>query len=276
MSETSDKSGYAEINKARIYYEIAGDRDPLVMIHAGVADSRQWENEFSHYASRFRVLRYDLRGYGKSEPVDGEYSHLRDLIALLDHLHLDQPLILMGCSMGGGLAMDLALEHPSRVRGLIMVDAGPTGLKLDVPSPPQAAAAEKAYNNGDLDLVAELETQIWFDGSGRQASDVNQAMRKLVYEMDRLGLAHDAKHLGKQIPDTEVPAVQRLTEVTIPVLVIVGEHDTPYILAAADYMVDELPSARKIMVSDAAHLPNLDHPDEFRMAVDDYVDSLRP
>ena len=275
MSMASENPGYADINNARIYYEIAGDRHPLVMIHAGVADSRQWDNEFQHYASRFRVLRYDLRGYGRSEPVDGEYSHLRDLVGLLDHLHLDQPLILMGCSMGGGLAMNFALEQPSRAKALIMVDAGPTGLKLDVPSLPKAAEAEKAYNDGDLDLVAELETQIWFDGSGRQPSHVNQRMRKLVYEMNHLGLTHDAKHLGKQTPDTDVPAFQRLKEVTIPVLVIVGEYDAPYILAAADYMVDKLPSARKVMISDAAHLPNLDHPDKFQKAVDDFVDSLR-
>jgi pimeloyl-ACP methyl ester carboxylesterase len=275
VSKASSESGYAEINNARIYFEIAGDGQPFVMIHAGVADSRQWDHEFARFASRFRVLRYDLRGYGKSEPVDGEYSHLQDLMGLLDYLHLDQPLILMGCSMGGGLAMTFAIEQPSRARALVMVDAGPAGLKLDVPSPPLAAEAEKAYTEGDLDLVAELETRIWFDGTGRQPSHVKQEMRRLVYEMNRKGLAHDAKHLGRQIPDSEVPAVQRLEEVTIPVLVIVGEHDTPYILAAADYMVKKLPSARKVLISDAAHLPNLDHPHVFQKAVGDFVDSLR-
>jgi len=275
MSKAPSESGYADINKACIYFEIAGEGQPLVMIHAGVADSRQWDREFAHYASAFRVLRYDLRGYGKSAPVAGEYSHLQDLIGLLDHLHLHQPLILMGCSMGGGLAMNFALEHPSRTSALIMVDAGPTGLKLDVPSPPLAAEAEKAYTEGNLDLVAELETQIWFDGSGRDPSHVDQEMRRLVYEMNRTGLAHDAKHLGQQIPDTEVPAVQRLEEVTAPVLVIVGVHDTPYILAAADYMVEKLPSASKVGISDAAHLPNLDHPDVFQKAVTDFVGALR-
>jgi pimeloyl-ACP methyl ester carboxylesterase len=268
------ESGYAEINNASIYFEIAGDGQPFVMIHAGVADSRQWESEFTYFASRFRVLRYDLRGYGKSEPVDGEFSHLQDLIGLLDYLHLHQPLILMGCSMGGGLAMNFALEQPSRARALVMVDAGPAGLKLDVASPPLAAEAEKAYNEGDLDLVAELETRIWFDGSGREPSHAKPQMRELVYKMNRQGLAHDAKHLGKLIPDTEVLAVQRLEEITIPVLVMVGEHDTPYILAAADYMLNRLPAARRALIRDAAHLPNLDHPDVFQKAVTDFVDSL--
>lgn len=266
--------GFAEINNARIYHEIAGDGTPLVMIHAGVADSRQWSNELDHYASRFRVLRYDMRGYGNSEPVDGEYSHLRDLISLLDHLHIDQPGVLMGCSMGGGVAMNLALEQPSLVRALIMVDSGPPGLTLDVPPPPKAAEVEKAFEKGDLDMVVELETQLWFDGTGRESTQVNQEMRRLVYEMNHTALIHETKQLGTRLPDTEVQAVDRLNELAIPVLVIVGEHDTPYMLAAADFMTNKIPLARKVVINDAAHLPNLDHPDVFQKGVNDFLESV--
>jgi pimeloyl-ACP methyl ester carboxylesterase len=244
------------------------------MIHAGVADSRQWNNEFTYFANRFRSVRYDLRGYGKSEPVDGEFSHLQDLTALLDHLRIDQPLILMGCSMGGGLAMDYALTRPSEVKALIMVDAGPTGLQLDVPAPARFEAAEKAYTAGDLDLVAEIETQIWFDGTGRTPAQVNPAMRQLAYEMNRNALTHDAKRLGKRLPDTQVPAVERLSELDMPVLVIVGAHDTPYILAAASYMVEKIPSARKEIIEDAAHLPNMDQPNEFQRIVAAFLDGV--
>jgi pimeloyl-ACP methyl ester carboxylesterase len=76
-------SGMAVINNARIHYQTAGEGQSFVMIHAGVADSRQWNNEFEYFAGQYRVLRYDLRGYGESEPVEGEFSHLRDLTALL-------------------------------------------------------------------------------------------------------------------------------------------------------------------------------------------------
>jgi len=274
MPKTRRDSGLAAINKALIYYETAGEGESFVMIHAGVADSRQWNKEFAHFAKSYRVLRYDMRGYGKSEPVDGEYSHLLDLTAMLDYLGMDQPLIAMGCSMGGGLAMELALTRPSKVRALIMVDAGPPGLELNVPTPAKFAEAEKAYQAGNLDLVAEIETQIWFDGTGRTASQVDPSARRLVYEMNRKGLSHDAKRLGKRLPDTQVPAVARLSELRIPVLVIVGAHDTPYIQAAADYMADKLPSARKVTVDDAAHLPNMDHPDEFRRILATFLDGL--
>jgi pimeloyl-ACP methyl ester carboxylesterase len=274
MPKNPSDSGFAAVNNALIYYEIAGEGAPFVMIHAGVADSRQWNNEFAHLATRFRALRYDMRGYGKSEPVDGEYSHLQDLTALLDHLQIDQPLIAMGCSMGGGLAMNLALTRPSKVRALIMVDAGPAGLELDTPTPAEFAEAEKAYNAGDLDLVAEIETRIWFDGMGRTPAQVNQAMRKLVYEMNRIALSHEAKRLGKRLPDTQVPASERLNELDIPVLVIVGAHDTPYTLAAADYMVEKIPTSRKVTIDDAAHLPNLDQPEGFQGILTTFLDGL--
>lgn len=274
MPKLQNNSGLAAINNALIYYEIAGEGQPFVMIHAGVADHRQWNNEFAYFANRFRVLRYDMRGYGKSEPVDGEFSHLQNLTALLDYLHLDEPLILMGCSMGGGLVMNFALTQPSRVKALIMVGSGPTGLELDVPTPDKFAEAEKAYEAGDLDLVVELETQIWFDGMGRTPAQVNPEMRQLAYEMNRIALSHEAKGLGKRLPDTETPAVERLSELHIPVLAIVGDQDTPYIRAAADYMLEKIPSAQKVIIEDAAHLPNMDHPEEFQRIVTKFLDGV--
>jgi len=274
MSILETKSGFVHIDNARLYYETAGQGVPFVMIHAGVADSRQWNNEFAYFARSHQVVRYDLRGYGKSEPVDREFSHMGDLVAVLDALGLKEPAVLMGCSMGGGLAMDFALTHPSRVRALIMVGSGPSGLELDVPTPAKFAEAEKAFEAGDLDLVCEIETQIWFDGTGRAPEQVNQAMRKLAYEMNHQALDHEAKQLGKRLPNTQTPAFDRLSDLKIPVLIIVGAHDTPYILAAADYMVERISSARKVKIEDAAHLPNMDHPEEFQAIVTNFLEDL--
>jgi pimeloyl-ACP methyl ester carboxylesterase len=215
-----------------------------------------------------------MRGYGKSSPVEGEFSHMNDLVAMLDHLGFQQPTVLVGCSMGGGLALDFALEHPARAKALVMVGSGPSGLKLDVPDHPATAAAVEAFSAGDLDLIAELETQIWFDGMGRTAQQVDQSMRQLALEMNRLALAHEAKQLGKRLPDTETSAAARLHELKIPVLVIVGEHDLPYLQAAADYMVENIPSALKVVLPDAAHLPNMDHPDQFQSVVRSFLDEI--
>jgi len=274
MSINKTQSGFATVEKAKIYFETAGSGTPFVMIHAGVADSRQWNNEFAFFARDYQVIRYDMRGYGKSEPFDGEFSHMGDLISVLETLKIHEPIILMGCSMGGGLAMDFALTHPSRVKALIMVGSGPSGLELDVPTPDKFSEAEKAYEAGDLDLLAELETQIWFDGAGRTPEKVNQTMRKLAYEMNRNALEQESKQLGKRLPNTEAMAFDRLGNLKIPVLVIVGAHDIPYILTSADYMNDKIPGVQKVQIADAAHLPNMDHPDEFQEIIENFLKSF--
>jgi pimeloyl-ACP methyl ester carboxylesterase len=274
MSTPQTKSGFVTVGDAQIYYETAGEGTPFVMIHAGVADRRQWNNEFESLARDYQAVRYDLRGYGKSEPVAGEFCHMDDLVAVLNALDLHEPLIMMGCSMGGGLAMDFALTYPSRVKALIMVGSAPSGLELDIPSLAKFAEAEKAYEAGDLDLVAELETQIWFDGRDRAPEQVDQTTRKLAYEMNRNALNLEARNLGKRLPNTEVPAFDRLSELKLPVLIIVGSQDTPYILAAADYMIEKLPLARKATIDDAAHLPNMEHPQQFQNLVREFLEGL--
>ena len=111
---THIKTGYADINNARLYYELAGSGAPFVMIHAGIADCRMWDTEFAHFAQSHQVLRFDMRGYGKSLPVEGEFNIQDDLRALLAFLDIGPPVILMGCSIGAGLAIDYALTHRTR------------------------------------------------------------------------------------------------------------------------------------------------------------------
>jgi len=90
--------------------------------------------------------------------------------------------------------------------------------------------------------------------------------------MNRIALSHEARGLGKRLPDASIPAAERLEKLATPLLVIVGEHDTPYILAAADWMLARLPSARKVVIDDAAHLANLDHPELFRETVRSFLE----
>jgi len=93
--------------------------------------------------------------------------------------------------------------------------------------------------------------------------------------MSRLVLSHEAKQLGTRLQNTQVPAAKRLSELSQPVLVIAGEHDTPYIRAAAAYMADNMPTARLQTMADAAHLPNLDHPEVFQRLVATFLSTLK-
>lgn len=274
MSNHTPKTGRAAVNGAELTYEIAGDGPPLVFIHAGVADSRQWNNEFAAFAGEHRVVRYDLRGYGRSEPVAGEFRHLADLEALLDQLEVHEPVVLVGCSMGGRLAIEVALAHPERVRGLVLVGSGPNGLELDVPLPEIISELQAADEAGDLERLAELEAQLWIDGPGRAADEVDPAVRQLGLEMNRQALAYEAMGLGEQLPDAEQPAAERLSELTMPALIVVGEYDVPYALAAATYMVENLPNARQLTLPNAAHLANMDQPARFAAALREFLAEL--
>ena len=270
----STQTGMVTVNGTQLYYELAGTGQTFVMIHAGVADHRQWNNEFEFFAQHYQVLRYDQRGFGRSEHVDAPYSHMQDLVGLLATLGLNDALIVMGCSMGGELAMDFALEYPERVQALIMVGSEPSGLDLDVPIPDKFTELKQAQKTGDLDLVAELETQIWFDGIGRSPDQVDQSMRQLAYAMNRIVLDHEAKQLGERQPNVATPAIERLSELHIPVLAIFGAYDLDYMLAVADYMVEHVPTARKVIIDNAAHLPNMDQPAEFRRIVSQFLENV--
>src|SRR5690606_6601331 len=119
-------TGFADINGARLYYEVAGEGPALVLLHAGICDSRMWDDQFAAFAKHYRTVRYDLRGYGQSNPVAGRFAHYEDLRALLDHLGIERAY-LIGVSFGGMIAIDFTLTYPQRVAGLILVGTGVDG-----------------------------------------------------------------------------------------------------------------------------------------------------
>lgn len=267
-------SSFITSGDTQLHYEIAGAGPPLVFIHAGVADGRQWNNEFRAFANHYCVLRYDMRGFGRSEPVAGDYRHSDDLHTLLGALAITEPAVLVGCSIGGGLALDFALDHPESVRALVMVSSAPSGLQLDVNPHPLEAAVMAADEAGDSALLLDLETRMWFDGIGRAPEDIDQEMRQLAIEMNRIALANEARNLGNRLPNAATPAAERLGDLAIPVLIIAGANDEPYTLAAADHMVKHLANARKVIFDNAAHLLNMDQPALFERTLRSFLESL--
>ncbi len=255
-------SGYAEVNGAQIYYEAVGEGPALVFIHAGVADHRMWDDQVAFFSDHYFVIRYDLRGFGKSRMVAGEFAHREDLTALLAYLHVEHAF-LVGCSMGGFCAMDFALEHPHAVDGLIMVGSAPAGLELDVPDPANMAEANVAAEQHDWERLIELSAQIWYDGEGRSPSEVDAGKREYMKQMQRETMQMRSSEPGTAYTLPLVPAAaERLAELHMPVLIICGIYDTAYIRTASDYMEQHIAGAKKIMVQ-SAHLPSMDRPAEF-------------
>ena len=267
------ETGFVEVNGARLYFERAGDGQALVMIHAGIADCRMWDHEFFSLADSYQTLRFDMRGYGRSLPAAGEFNIQDDLDGLLDALDVPVPIIMMGCSMGGGLAIEFALAQPERVSALLLVGSDPRGFEGDAAWPDELIAqSEAAFAQGKVDEVAELDMQIWFDGVGRSRNDVDPGIRAKAFEMARRVTEHELSGIGEHKRKTaEVPPAQRLTELEMPALVIIGENDLPYLHQAADYMAEQLPRARKIILPNAAHLPNMEHPPLFEASVREFL-----
>ena len=270
MSET----GFAPSGDARICFETAGEGDDFVMIHAGVADRRQWNAAFEHFQKPYRVLRYDMRGYGDSEPVSGAYRAIDDLCVVLDAAGMRGKKIMMGCSMGGSLAMDFTLTHPHEVQALIMVCSGPSGLSLDVDEPEEFAQVMEAERAGDWDRVCELETRVWFDGRGRSPADVDPSARALLFDMNRRALEYGRLDLGKRERDATPAAYKRLAEIEVPVLIVTGALDVPFMAGAAEVMRESIRNSVSVEFADAAHLPNMEHPDRFNVEVGRFLESL--
>ena len=118
----TNQTGFAEINGARMYYEVAGAGATVTLIHAGIADTRMWDAQFAALAGRYRVIRYDQRGYGQTTAPTMPFSRVDDLEALLDQLGVERTA-LIGCSMGGTLALDYTLTHPEQVTALVTIRA---------------------------------------------------------------------------------------------------------------------------------------------------------
>ncbi len=263
------KTGYAEINGARIYYEVAGAGETITFVHAGVADRRLWDAQFAALAPRYRVVRYDLRGYGHTTAPAMSYSHVDDLRALLDTLGVERTA-LVGCSMGGTAALDFLLAQPARVSALVMVCSDPSGYMPQGAPPPLIMELIAAQQAGDVEKMADVAVQLWGVGENRAPERVDAKFRALVREMSLIGFQNQAAGLGEERP-IEAPALDRLGEVRVPTLIIDGAEDNATTHKAGEIMAAQIVGARRVVMSDAAHLPSLEHPAEFTRLIDGFL-----
>jgi pimeloyl-ACP methyl ester carboxylesterase len=258
-----------ELNGARIHYRRSGAGYPVVFLHAGVADSRMWEPQASGLGKHFDVIAPDMRGYGKSELPAMSWSPIADVLALMDALHIREAPHVVGCSIGGGLAIDFALEHPDRVSKLVLVGAGVSGQPYDDKYDSLFTEVNAAEESKDLDVLNEAEMKLWLVGSGRTPGQVDQRLRDLFLDMNGISLKADFTSAPTRKLDP--PAFGRLAEIKAPTLVVVGDEDLSEIQDTAELLVSKIPGARKAVIHDAAHLPNLEHPEKFNRLVLDFL-----
>lgn len=252
------------LNRARIHYERAGEGLPVVFLHAGVADSRMWEPQVAAFAKHFDVICPDIRGFGKSELPPARWSPVADLLALMDELHV-KPAHLVGCSIGSRFAIDFALQHGERISKLVLVGPGIGGADFGKNHPDVFAEVQAAEESGDVSAINHAEMHLWLDGPRRPRGYVKQPLRDLFLDMNGGNFSSDFEKAPMDNPDP--PAIERLQEITAPILVVVGDEDAPMVFDAAELLMEKVPHAKKAVIHDAAHLPNLEHPAEFNRLV---------
>jgi 3-oxoadipate enol-lactonase len=247
----------AGMTSAGVFYEVSGAGHPVVFIHAFSVDRRMWEPQVAEFESRFRVIRYDLRGHGRSVAPTEPYQGYDDLRALLDTLGISRATVV-GLSAGAELAINFAIAYPDRAAGLVLAAPGLGGFRT--PPLPWATPVFEAAAAGDVERAAKLwaETPIM---AMRTKMDATETMTALVMDNSRLwGYQRTEQPLSP-------PAIDRLAEIACPALIIVGEEDLPHIKSIARLLADNVATATLVTIPGAGHFPNLDRPRLFNGAV---------
>jgi 3-oxoadipate enol-lactonase len=268
-------SGYAEVNGTKLYYEAAGTGKPLILIHGSFGDRRFWDLQFAELSKKYKVIRYDIRGYGKSALPDSSqvYRDSDDLNALMDFLGIKKANIC-GLSLGSFIAIDFALSHPEKCISLI-------------PCGPRVAGdgtAEYKTSSGDSISVIITKTIYLVKGKGaKEATDylwtgdhvmakgvvspkTLQSLLKMGYEYSWWRYIHPGKReyaFGM--------AIKQLSEIKIPTLIVTAEYDFELCKEVAEILVKGIPDAKLALIKGAGHIMNMDKPKDFNKAIFKFI-----
>ncbi len=251
------KHGFVDVNGARLYYETAGAGDAVVLLHGFTLDTRMWDDQFEPLAEQFDVIRYDLRGFGQSaSPTDEPYAHYDDLKGLL-HLLGIQHAHIVGLSKGGGVALDFALVHPACVRSLVLIDSILGGFAWSAES---SARDDLVWQQARAGGIPAAKAS-WLAHPLFAPAQRNPAV---AARLEQIIADYSGWHFVNANPERGLkpPAAQRLHELRIPVLAIVGEDDTPDFRAITEIIGRQTPQARALVIPSVGHMANMEAPQQ--------------
>lgn len=274
LDTTADVSG----GRLRVVVDAPDDRPdatPLLLIHSAVVDLRSWDAMVPILVDAgYRVVRYDMRGYGSSTTEDIGFSNRDDLRAVLDSLGIRRTAVV-GNSRGAMVALDTILESPERFVAYAWVGGGISGFQGGDNTTEELALfdeADAAEGRGDVEALLDIEVRVWLDGIGQPPTRVPSGIREAMREMDRPLLA-TGHVFGKPRP-LEPPANERLGELDLPVLVVIGELDVSGTKAAAARLASAAPRARLVSWPDVAHLVGMEQPERLALELIDFLGPL--
>lgn len=258
-----------------LWYESVGSGDPVVLLHAGavVPDARMWDDQVPVFSAKYRVIRFDAQGFGQSPTVPEPQSRADDLYDLLRTLDIERAH-LVGASFGGASALDFTVQYPRMVGALVLVAPGLSGYKASDPARVEwldglETEQERRLAAGDLDGAARLDLEIWLAGIGRTLDRVPAELVQRVLPLARQGLERGQGRV--RAPGIDPPAIHALDDIRAPTLILIGDHDAPVVQDVADLLHSRIPAARKWPFGNTAHMPNLEHPDEFNRIVLEFL-----
>lgn len=238
--------------------------EPVVLIHAGVADRRMWDSLWPALTAERDVVRLDLRGFGESSTrPHGLLSPVDDVLDTLTELGIERGH-LVGASFGAGVAVEVALTRPELVSSLLLIAPGGSLIAEVTPDLRAFIEAEtSALARDDLDAAVEANLVSWVDSPNRESGNVDPPVRDLVRRMQRRAFEVTADWDDIEESELDPPALDRLSEIRVPALVLLGGFDLDAIHCAAQRLAEEIPHARRVDWPDTAHLPSMERPDDF-------------
>ena len=266
-----ESRGFAEISGSKIFFENKGKGEPLVFIHGGLSDNRFWDEQFVYFSDYFKVFRYDVKGFGQSDPPIEPFSAHQDLNDLLDFWSVDKAHVL-GLSMGGGIALDFCLEYPNRMKSLILAAPSLGGFPyseelmqkgLDLITLSMERGGEEAFRMLFEDPYWEYTVP---PRSRKAARDKMKMMTRKFFEV----LRWDMNLMQPLSP----PAIGRLAEIDIPTLVIAAGLDHSDNLKVIDRLASGIKGSKKVVIPDVGHMMNLEAPQQFNQIVYDFLTSF--
>lgn len=261
------RSGFAEVDNGRLYYEIAGSGPPVVLLHAFALDTRMWDDQYALLAREYRVVRYDARGFGRSSvPAPGtQYSHVDDFLALTRHLEVHRPHVV-GVSMGARFALDIVVSQPDAVRSLVFIDGVIGGWDWSKAWLESYAPIVQAGRRGDIAAAKAAFLAHPIFAPAREKPEVAARLRQMVHD-------YSGWHFTHVDPERRLdpPALARLGRVRSSTLAIVGDRDLPDFQRMAAEIERQVANARRLGVAGAGHLSNMEAPEVVNTALRSFL-----
>jgi 3-oxoadipate enol-lactonase len=272
------QAGYVSVDGAELYYERAGAGEPVVLLHTGNGSAALWDGQFEDLAKDYSVIRYDLRGFGRSGYPATPFLLARDLAGLLDYLGVARAHVI-GPSLGGRIAAEFAVLYPERTASLLL--AAPVAREHDWSEEVTALriAEEQAIMAGDFDAAMDLMMRSWVAGPRRTIDQINPALLEKIRIMQPMAYNRrllTIKETGGEPDEEELtpPASERLSSIRSPTLVLIGGMDQADAIVIGARLAGSIPGARSQWMADLGHMITAERPAEFLGVARDFLQGV--